>query len=135
MSRRAVILIGLLAAVSLGIGIFWTIRLAPPSPTPWWWGKNPKVQVEIWEPGKDMATVAMRMPKSFFDSIIALGLPAIVQVNGKNDATIGFVFGQDLHSPVRLNTVWKQLERLPRGEKLKLEQDGATVILWIDAGP
>ncbi len=31
--------------------------------------------------------------------IIALGLPAVVQVTGKNEATIGFLFGQDLHSP------------------------------------
>ena len=120
MSRRGFILIGLLVIFSLGIGIWWTVRLSPPSPTPWWWGKNPQICVEVWEPGKDMATFAMRMKKSVFDSIIAVGLPAVIEVNE----------GKKFH----LNEIWKKLERLPRGEKLKYEQEGSTITVWIEAG-
>jgi len=119
-SRRGIVLISLLIVFSLAIGIFWTIRLSPPSPTPWWWGKNPNIHAEVWEPGQDMATVAMRMPKSFFDTVVALGLPAKIKVHSAHE--------------IRLNAIWKQLERLPRGQKLKLEQEGATVYLWIDVG-
>src|SRR3989442_957133 len=63
MSRRTVIWLGALVVVSLAIGVFWTIRLAPPSPSPWWWGKDPEFHVEVWEPGKELATVAMTVPK------------------------------------------------------------------------
>src|SRR5947207_5024759 len=64
MARRAgFIWIGTLVVVSLAIGVFLTIRTAPPSPMPWWWGKDPDFHVEVWEPGKEMATVAMTMPK------------------------------------------------------------------------
>ena len=59
MARRAGLWIAALVVVSLAIGVFWTIRTAPPSPAPWWWGKNPDFHVEVWEPGKEMATVAM----------------------------------------------------------------------------
>lgn len=118
--RRGIILISLLIAFSLAIGIFWTVRLGPPSPTPWWWGKNPDIHVEIWEQEKDMATVAVRMPKSVFDTLVALGLPAKIEVTS----------GDEIH----LNSIWKQLERLPKGQKLKIEQEGATVYLWIDVG-
>jgi len=117
MARRGTIWIAALIVVSLAIGVIWTLRLAPPSPTPWWWGKNPNVHVEIWEPGKDMATVAMTMPKRVLDTMFALGLPADVSTGERR---------------VHLNSVWRKLERLPRGEKLKLEDQGGTILVWID---
>jgi hypothetical protein len=119
MARRSTIWIAALIVVSLAVGIFWTLRLAPPSPKPWWWGTNPNVHVEVWEPGKDMATVAMTMPKRVLDTMFALGLPADVTA-GKHE--------------VHLRSVWRKLERLPRGEKLKLEEDDATIYVWIDVG-
>ena len=119
MARRGTILITALIVISLAIGIIWTIRLAPPSPTPWWWAKNPDVHVEVWETGKDMATVAMRMPKRVFDIMFALGLPASVSAGDHK---------------VNLNSIWRKLERLPRGQKLKLEEEGATIYVWIDVG-
>ena len=41
MARRAAFVwIGTLVVLCLAIGVFWTIRTAPPSPAPWWWGKD-----------------------------------------------------------------------------------------------
>jgi hypothetical protein len=118
MARRATYLwIGALVVISLAIGVFWTIRTAPPSPMPWWWGKNPEFHVEVWEPGKEMATVAMTMPKKTVDTMFAFGLKSSVSA-GKHK--------------VYLDEVRDQVERLPRGEKLKITQDGATIYVWLD---
>jgi hypothetical protein len=119
MARRGTIWIAVLIVVSLAIGIFWTLRLAPPSPTPWWWGKNPNIHVEVWEPGKDMATVAMTMPKRVLDTMFALGLPADVSAGEHR---------------VHLNSIWRKLERLPRGQKITLEEEGGKILVWIDVG-
>ena len=118
MARRgAFVWIGALVVVCLAIGVLWTIRTAPPSPAPWWWGKDPDFHVEIWEPGKEMATVAMTMPKKTVDTMFAFGLKSTVSA-GKH--------------MVHLNEVRSQVERLPRGEKLKIQQDDATIYVWLD---
>lgn len=117
MSRRVGVWIAALVVISLAIGVFWTIRLAPPSPAPWWWGKNPELHVEVWEPGKDIATVAMTMPKKTIDTMFALGLPAEISAGGHK---------------IRLNEVRSKIERLPRREKLKIQEGEATVYLWLD---
>jgi hypothetical protein len=117
MSRPAALWIGALIVVSLAIGVVWTIRTAPPSPAPWWWGKNPELHVEVWEPGKEMATVAMTMPKKTIDTMFALGLKSSVSA-GKHKVT--------------LNTIRSQVERLPRGEKLKIVDGEATIYVWLD---
>ncbi len=60
MSRKqTVLLVSLFAFACLAIGVIWTVRTAPPSLHPWWGGKNATVRVEVWEDGKDMATVGM----------------------------------------------------------------------------
>lgn len=118
MARRAgIIWIGALIVLSLAIGVFWTIRTAPPSPKPWWWGKNPDFHVEVWEPGKDMATVAMTMPKKTVDTMFAFGLKSSISAGNHK---------------VYLSAVRSQVERLPRGEKLKVQQDSATIYVWLD---
>ena len=117
MSRRAGIWLAALVVVSLAIGVFWTLRTAPPSPSPWWWGKNPDFHVEVWEPGKDMATAAMTMPKKTVDAMFAFGVNASVSAGNHK---------------VYLAKVRSQVERLPRGQKLKIEQDGATIYVWLD---
>jgi hypothetical protein len=33
---------------------------------------------------------------------------------------------------ITLNRVWKDLQRLPRGEKLRFEENGATLSMWIE---
>ena len=117
MSRRVGVWIAALVVISLAIGVLWTIRLAPPSPAPWWWNKNPNLHIEVWEPGKEMATVAMTMPKKTLDTMFALGLPAVISADGHK---------------IHLNEVRSKIERLPRGEKLKIQEGGATVYLWLD---
>ena len=112
----AAIVLGALAC--LAIGIIWTARLDVPSPQPWWYGKKAVVRVEVWEPGRDMATFAMTMPKSTLDAMYALGLKGSINLDHGRD--------------VELKGVWKRLQRLPRGEKLTIEEEGATVTFWIE---
>ena len=98
MRSKAGLWITILAVVSLTIGVIWTIRTAPPSPTPWWWGKNPDFHVEVWEAGKEDATVAMTMPKKTVDALVAFGLKSSVSA-GRHKVYLG-----EVHS---------QVERLP----------------------
>ena len=116
-SRRAGLWIMALVVVSLAIGVFWTIRTAPPSPTPWWWGKDPDFHIEVWEPGKEMATVAMTMPKKTVDTMFAFGLKSSVSAG---------------RHKIYLNEIRSQVERLPRGQRLTIHQDSATVYVWLD---
>lgn len=122
MTRRTGIWIAALVVVSLAIGVFWTIRTAPPSPGTWWWGKNPDFHVEVWEPGKDpakdMPTVGMTMPKKAIDAMFAFGLKSSVSV-GKYK--------------IYLSEIRSRVERLPRGQKLKIRnEEGATFHVWLD---
>jgi hypothetical protein len=110
------LLVGL--GLCLAVGIIWTIRLDVPSPTPWWYGKKAVVRVEVWEPGRDMATFAMTMPKGPLDAFYALGLKGTIDLDNGRE--------------VELNRVWKRLQRLPRGERLTFEEDDATISLWIE---
>ena len=119
MRRKFLLPIVLGALVCLAIGIIWTIRLDVPSPQPWWYGKKAVVHLEVWEPGKDMATFAMTMPKGPLDAMYALGLKGRIDINHGRD--------------IELKGIWKRLQRLPRGEKLTIEENGATATMWIEA--
>ena len=116
--RKFWIAIAIGALVCLALGIIWTVRLDVPSPPPWWYGKNAVLRFEVWEPGKDMATLAGTIPKGPLDAMYAFGLKAEVDL--------------DHNHKVELKRVWKQLQRLPKGEKLSYEEEGARVDLWID---
>ena len=118
MRWKSLLVIVLGALVCLAIGIIWTIRLDVPSPQPWWYGKKAVVHLEVWEPGKDMATVAMTLPKGPLDVMYALGLKGSIDINDGRE--------------IELKSVWKRLQRLPRGEKLTIEQNGATATMWIE---
>jgi len=118
MGRKFLLAIVLGAFVCLAIGIIWTVRLDVPSPQPWWYGKKVVVRLEVWEPGKDMATFAMTMPKGPLDAMYALGLKGSIDL--------------DHDRKIELKGIWKQLQRLPHGEKLTLDEDGATVTMWIE---
>lgn len=118
MRGKAALWIGLLVVVSLAIGVLWTIRTAPPAgPKPWWWGKDPQFHVEVWEPGKQDATVAMTMPKKTVDALVGLGLKSSVSA-GKYKVT--------------LNQVRAEVERLPRGQWITMHEEGATIYVWLD---
>ncbi|MGH7680486.1 MAG: hypothetical protein ACRENN_00695 [Candidatus Eiseniibacteriota bacterium] len=116
--RNFWIAIAIGAVLCLAIGILWTVRLDVPSPTPWWYGKNAVVRFEVWEPGKDIATVAGTIPKGPLDAMYAIGLKAEVEL--------------DSHHKVELKRIWKELQRLPKGEKISYEEDGARFDLWIE---
>ncbi len=118
MGRKFWLAIVLGALVCLAIGVIWTIRLDVPNPQPWWYGKKVVVRLEVWEPGKDMATFAMTMPKGPLDAMYVLGLKGNININHGRG--------------IELKGIWKRLQRLPRGEKLTLEQEGATVTMWIE---
>jgi len=118
MKRKGWLIVASAALACLAIGILWTIRLDVPSPKAWWYGKKTVVRVEVWEPGKDMATFAMTMPKGTLDAMYALGLKAVIET--------------DHDRQVELNRIWKQLQRLPQGQKLRYEEDDATVTIWIE---
>lgn len=111
-----VVVVGALAC--LAIGLIWTVRLDVPSPTPWWFGKRVDVQVEVWEPGRDMATFGMALPKGALDAMYALGLKGTIDLNDDHE--------------IELRGIWRQLQRLPRGEKLKFKDQGATILMWIE---
>ena len=119
MRWRFLLAMALGALVCLAIGVIWTNRLDVPSPQPWWYGKKAVVRVEVWEPGKDMATFAMTMPKGPLDAMYALGLKGSIDLDHRRQ--------------IELKGVWKRLQRLPRGEKLTIEQEDGTVTMWIEA--
>src|SRR5262245_9509776 len=121
MRRNIFLLLGLLLLVCLGIGAIWTARLDIPSPKPWWYGKPVVVRVEVWEPGNDMATFAMSMPKGPMDAMYAMGIKASIEI--------------DHGRSIQLRRIWKQLQRLPKGEKLKLEEEEGTVYFSIEEKP
>ena len=118
MQRKFWIALALGLLVCLGIGFYWTARLDIPSPKPWWYGKNAVVRVEVWEPGKDMATFAMTMPKKTLDTMHALGLKS----------TIGLDSGHSL----KIQDVWGQIQRLPQGQRLHISERDADVYIWIE---
>jgi hypothetical protein len=117
MPRKAGLWLLILAVVSLAIGVVYTMRTAPPSPKPWWWTKNADFHVEVWEAGKEDATVAMTMPKKTVDALVAFGLKSSVSAG---------------HHKVYLGEVRSQVERLPRGEWLTLHDNEATIYVWLD---
>ncbi|HYJ34169.1 MAG TPA: hypothetical protein VE326_13240 [Candidatus Binatia bacterium] len=119
MTRKQTILgVSLLFLACLGIGVIWTLRTEPPSAHPWWAGKDAKVRMEVWEPGKDMATFGMTLPKKTVDGMVALGLKSVVQVG---------------HTDVDFRRYWRQIQALPPGEKLRIAGDeGATTYVWIE---
>ena len=118
MQRKFWIALALGLLVCLGIGFYWTARLDIPSPRPWWYGKDAVVRVEVWEPGKDMATFAMTMPKKTLDTMHALGLKS----------TIGLDSGHTL----KIQDLWGRIQRLPRGQRLHISEHDADLYIWIE---
>jgi len=119
MSRKqTALLVSLFALTCLAIGVVWTLRTSPPSLNPWWAGKNTRVRVEVWEPGKDLATVGMTFKKKTLDTMIAFGMSPTVDVGDADK----FHFKQ----------VWKKLQALPPRQRLVMREDDATVYMWIE---
>jgi len=116
MGRHFLAVFAVLLLIGLGIGIFWTARLDVPKPTPWWYGKKTVVRAEVWEPGKDMATFSMTIPKQTLDFFYVFGLRSEIELD---------------HRHVSFDHFYKQIQRLPRGQKFHLKEDGATLTMWL----
>jgi len=116
MGRHFMIVVAVVLLIGLGVGIFWTARLDVPKPTPWWYGKKTVFRAEVWEPGKDMATFSMTIPKQTLDFFYVFGLRSEIDLS---------------HRHVSFDRFYKQIQRLPRGQKLRLQEDGATLSMWI----
>jgi hypothetical protein len=115
--RQTILAVSIFAFLCLAAGIIWTLRTEPPSAHPWWAGKDAKVRIEVWEPGKDMPTVGMTLPKRTVDTMVALGMKGKIQAGN--------------HS-LDLREHWKRIQALPPGEKLKIEDNEATMYVWIE---
>jgi hypothetical protein len=118
MQRKFWIALALGLLVCLGIGYYWTARLDIPSPKPWWYGKDTVVRVEVWEPGKDMATFAMTMPKKTLDTMHALSLKSTIEL--------------DSGHTLKIHDLWAQIQRLPYGQRLHISEHDADVYIWIE---
>ena len=122
MSRKqTVLLVSLFALTCLAIGVVWTLRVAPPSLNPWWAGKNTRVRVEVWERGKDLATLGMTFKKKTLDAMIAFGMSPTVRIDDADHA-------EKFH----FKRVWKELQALPPRQRLVMREDDATVYMWIE---
>ena len=115
--RQTIIGVGVFAFLCLAIGIIWTLRTEPPSANPWWAGKEAKVKIEVWEPGKDMPTVAMTLPKRTIDTMIAIGMRSRIEVG---------------HHSVDFRQYWKRIQSQPPGVKTQIQEDEATILVWIE---
>src|SRR5262245_52416387 len=71
----------------------------------------------VWEPGKDMPTVAMTLPKRTIDTMVAIGMRGRIQVGD--------------HS-LDLRHWWKAIQSQPPGQKLQIQEDEATILVWIE---
>src|SRR6185295_13407744 len=76
------------------------------------------VRVEVWEPGKDMASVAMTMPKKALDYMHAFSL--------KSRVALGHNHYFDM------NEIWGRIQRLPTGEKLHIHDFEGHLSGWIE---
>jgi hypothetical protein len=117
--KKTILVVSLFALSCLAIGTIWTLRTEPPSLNPWWAGKDAKVRIEVWEEGKDMATVAMTLNKRTLDAMVAFGMSPTFEI--------------DDGDKFQLKRVWKQVQSLPPGKRLQLREDEATIYIWIEA--
>jgi hypothetical protein len=129
---KSLLLLGIFAAFCLAMAYWWSIRVGLPltGERPWWYGKNAHVRVQVLEEGHDMATVSMRLPKGMMDTMVALGTDAKIEVEGSR-TMVGYSSGRG--RAIHLRDIWKDLQRLPKGEKIKIVEDDATILIWIEA--
>jgi hypothetical protein len=132
---KTVLTVAVFAAFCLALAYWWSIRTGMPltGQKPWWYGKDAYVRTQVIEEGRTVPTVSMRIPKGLMDTMVALGTDAQVHVEG-DGASVG-ILDTKITRSIHLRDVWKDIQRLPEGEKLKFEEEGATVYVWIEVGP
>ena len=130
---RTVVIVIAFAAFCLALGYWWSVQIGLPlnGQKPWWYGKEAHVRIQVLEEGHDMATVSMRLPKGVMDTMVALGTDAKISID-KDNTVVGFTNHKSSRE-IKLRDIWKDIQRLPKGEKLTVEEDGATLTIWIEA--
>jgi len=130
---KTVVVVAAFAAFCLALGYWWSLQVGLPltGPKPWWYGKDAHVRIQIVEEGHDMATVSMRLPKGIMDTMVALGTDAKISLDSGN-TVVGFTDSKTSQE-IRLRDIWKDLQRLPKGEKLTMKKPGSTLTIWIEA--
>jgi hypothetical protein len=130
---KSFVIVVAFAAVCLALGYWWSVRVGLPltGPKPWWYGKDAHVRVQVVEEGHDMATVSMRLPKGVMDTMVALGTDAKISID-KDNTVVGFS-NVKTSREIHLRDVWKDLQKLPKGQKLTVHENGATLTIWIEA--
>ena len=118
MSRTARLIILGALVLAAAVAVIFTKRLDYPKERPWWAGKDPVVRIQVWEQGKEMPTVSMTLSKRTLDQMVAFGFPPTISVGARNRVQFG--------------AVWHDLQRLPRGQKLRFQDGEGTVLLWIE---
>ena len=131
---KSVLVVVAFAAVCLAVGFWWTVRLGMPltGTKPWWYGKDAHVRLQVLEEGHDLPTVSMRLPKGFMDTMVALSTDASISLDDGGKTVVGTTGPTGPHV-IRLRDIWKDLQRLPKGEKLVITEEGAKVSIWIEA--
>lgn len=129
---KTVLTVAVFAVFCLALAFWWSIRVGLPltGEKPWWYGKNASVRLQVIEEGHDLATVAMKLPKGMIDTMVALGTDAKIEVEGSR-TMVGYSGGRG--RAIHLRDIWKDLQRLPEGQKLKIVEDDATIWIWIEA--
>lgn len=130
---KNVLVVVAFAAFCLALGYWWSVQIGLPlsGPKPWWYGKDAHVRIQVLEEGHDLATVSMRLPKGMLDTMIALGKDA--KISFDDDHTVVGYSNVKAGREIKLREIWKDIQRLPKGEKLTVKEDGATLTIWIEA--
>ena len=130
---KSLVVVVAFAAFCLALGYWWSLRVGLPltGEKPWWYGKDAHVRVQILEDGHDVATVSMRLPKGMMDTMVALGTDAKIVLD-KDETVVGFTSSKGVQE-IHLREIWKDLQRLPKGEKLTIHKPGSTLTIWIEA--
>ena len=130
---RTTLIVVAFAAFCLALGYWWSVQIGLPlsGQKPWWYGKDAHVRIQIIEEGHDMATVSMRLPKGIMDTMVALGTDAKISID-KEKTVIGYT-NRKAAREIKLRDIWKDIQRLPKGQKLTVQEDGATLNIWIEA--
>jgi hypothetical protein len=130
---KSVLLVVAFAAFCLAFGYWWSVRVGLPlnGEKPWWYGKDAHVRIQVLEEGHDMATVSMRLPKGFMDTIVALGTNAKISFDDNGNTNIGY--SSHMQHEIRLRDIWKDLQKLPKGQKITIDENGAKLSIWIEA--
>ena len=132
---KSVLVVAAFAAFCLALGFWWTLRVGMPitGTKPWWYGKDAHVRLQVLETGHDLPTVSMRLPKGFMDTMVALGTNASIKIGDDGEAVVGYTNSTKTSHEIHLRNIWKDLQRLPKGQKMVIQEEGAKILLWIEA--